>query len=709
MKLNIEKLDEIYKGYNYEIKSKNHRSVRVYTQKIGIYNAAEIIPLTKNYNTSKLKKTYSDLGYATIIRESLSIKKIEDILFKAWFLDSPFHTHNKQGYKKFVTKIERQLPNESNYKYINVPFNFFLTDKNGTANLDVVKNRTLVKTISDLFKLNDQPLFVIIEAPAGFGKTCTAFEVLNHLLTSTKKYLPFFTELSKSRSDKIFKHILLSQIDNHFPDGIKSSVVLNEIKRGNIPLIIDGFDELLSKSNISTKDKFSEAENMLSTLLEVLQNKAKIIITSRKTAIFDSDEFIEWTKSANNEFRVARFSILEPTISDWLDESKIRFFEKKKINISSLSNPVMLSFLKHESLSNLTENLRNENDLTDIYFKYLLKRENIRQGLHLTPEEQLELMSNLIRFFIFFDITSESKSEIKIFFQEFCKDKIVNSIKKYKNPKPTLLDLCDTLTNHVLLDRKENSNIGIINDFVLGYLIGLNICKLKDWEDELNFSENISNEHIMLSFDSFKLVRNNMLLKYKSNVNKIKSRLNANNRFVIDAYLNKIQEKDYEKLYFSSEYFYKVDFSSHKLTNIQFENCEFSNCVFSQLKTNEIYFFSCKFLNCSVDNTWEISNNIIFESCKSDNLFTQIITIGSNDSYDEIALNKLTVLRKFVKVDGLTPKRIKYSLLRQDFLKQIHQFDSCITEFLSDGYLVRNNDVFYITKNGIKKLKGIKQ
>jgi len=63
MILDPKKIDQIYLGYNYENKSRKHRSVRVYAQKFGIYNAAEIIPLKEGYNANKLKKEYSELGY----------------------------------------------------------------------------------------------------------------------------------------------------------------------------------------------------------------------------------------------------------------------------------------------------------------------------------------------------------------------------------------------------------------------------------------------------------------------------------------------------------------------------------------------------------------------------------------------------------------------------------------------------------------------
>ena len=53
---------------------------------------------------------------------------------------------------------------------------------------------------------------------------------------------------------------------------------------------------------------------MLTTIIELLKGDAKIIITSRKTAIFNSDEFLNSIYDSKNEFSLARFEIKEPKI-----------------------------------------------------------------------------------------------------------------------------------------------------------------------------------------------------------------------------------------------------------------------------------------------------------------------------------------------------------------------------------------------------------
>src|SRR5690606_4626603 len=139
----------------------------------------------------------------------------------------------------------------------------------------------IIKSITEHLK-NKKPHLIIIEAAAGYGKTCTSYELLNGFLESTSCEIPLMTELSRNRGANIFRYILLDEIDRQYPN-LDSKIVKHEIQTGRIPLIIDGFDELLKKSNIVISDKkevFSEVETMLDTIGNLLDNKAKIILTT---------------------------------------------------------------------------------------------------------------------------------------------------------------------------------------------------------------------------------------------------------------------------------------------------------------------------------------------------------------------------------------------------------------------------------------------
>lgn len=273
-------VDKLFESYNYKIAQNSTNDVRIYTLQYGMYHAAEIISFDAKTDVSKFKTEFSELGYATEIQVINDIEDVEEYLFEGFFIKTPLGNELKNRYKNFTKKQLSNLPEGSDYRYIDSDFDLLLQDNSGEvveAKSYSSKDKSIISKIKELFTKTKGALFIIIEAPAGFGKTCTANEILNSITIENSKILPFFTELSRNREARVFKHILLNEIDNQFPNGIKQNVVLEQIYKGRIPLIIDGFDELITKE--SNKE---DVESMLSTIVDLLKNDAKIAITSRK-------------------------------------------------------------------------------------------------------------------------------------------------------------------------------------------------------------------------------------------------------------------------------------------------------------------------------------------------------------------------------------------------------------------------------------------
>lgn len=390
-------VDKLFESYNYKIAKNSTKDVRIYTLQYGMYHAAEIISFDEKTDVSKFKIEFSELGYATEIKCIKNIDELEEYLFEGFFIKTPLGNELKNRYKNFVRKQLFNLPEGSEYKYIDSDFDLLLQDNLGEvieAKSYSSKDNSIISKIKKLFTEIKGALFIIIEAPAGFGKTCTANEILNSITIENSKILPFFTELSRNREARVFKHILLNEIDDQFPNGIKQNVVLEQIYKGRIPLIIDGFDELITKE--SNKE---EVESMLSTIVDLLQNDAKIVITSRKTAILSSEEFIETINSSIENFSLARFEIKEPTIENWLQNERLELIQENEFPINQISNPVLLSYLRNISLDKLKYFLiSKEGTLIDKYFDYLLTRERERQNLKLDNKTQFRIFRKLNRF-----------------------------------------------------------------------------------------------------------------------------------------------------------------------------------------------------------------------------------------------------------------------------------------------------------------------
>ncbi|MBC8645041.1 hypothetical protein H9W95_16460 [Flavobacterium lindanitolerans] len=248
---------------------------------------------------------------------------------------------------------------------------------------------------------------------------------------------------------------------------------------------------------------------MLTTIIELLKGDSKIVITSRKTAIFNSDEFLNSIYDSTNRFSLARFEIKEPTIANWLDKDKIEVITKASFPIEQIANPVLLSYLRNIPIEKLKGYIEISDDgaLIDKYLEYLLKREIQRQNLKLTDDTQMRIFRKLMRFMSEFNITAESKETIKELIKDYNLKILQESLKLYQaEERPSIEDLVDTLSNHVFLDRKPNGSVGFVNDFIFGNLVGENLIYNKFQEHyKEKFTEVIPQDFALKSIDSFKI------------------------------------------------------------------------------------------------------------------------------------------------------------------------------------------------------------
>ncbi|WP_417884559.1 NACHT domain-containing protein [Zunongwangia sp.] len=714
----IDYIDNLFLSYNYQLARQSNDKVRVYTLRYGMYHAAEFILFDKEYDISEIKKEYSELGFATDVRILSENEEIEEYLFEGFFIKTPLGNELKNRYKQFVNKQLQNLPEGSTYEYINSSFDLLLQDDNQNIiedeYYDSESQINIIEKINQLLSNVKGAIFIIIEAPAGFGKTCTANEILNAFSPNECKQLPFFTELSRNREARVFKHILLNEIDEQFPNGIKQNIVIEQITKGRIPLIIDGFDELISKE--SNKE---EVESMLTTIIELLKGDAKIIITSRKTAIFNSDEFLNSIYDSKNEFSLARFEIKEPKIENWLDSDRIEVITKGNFPVSQIANPVLLAYLRNIDFDTLKEYVDNKNDVTliDKYFDYLLKREQQRQNLKLNSEEQLKIFRKLVRFMSEFNITAESKETIKDFIKDYNQKLIQDSLKLYiAEEKPSIEDLIETLSNHVFLDRKPNGDVGIVNDFILGHLVGENLIYEKYQEHYDNFVEIIPQDFAIKSVDSFKIQNkeNKEALWQIYNVEDFNYEVTF--YFDLDYNFGKQPGRKYENLYVFDREISNLKFStgcmfqSSAFSSIIFSNCEFDLSNFRDTSFQNCSFYDCHLINSRIGQPY--SDFALF-ACESNNNFvSDVMYLFENNQINSETgdilepLDEDMVLRHFFQVDGIKPRARKFSYIKKSLSdypeKEINKvFDS----LKSKGFLHFKDDVGFITRDAIHYLK----
>lgn len=316
------------------------------------------------------------------------------------------------------------------YEYINVPYTVS-SDKN----TGVLEHKSIIDSINEYVNKEGANL-IIVEAAAGFGKTCTAFELYHSFSRFSENAKPLFTELSRNREAKLFKYVLWSEIENEYQSSISNALVTYNIKSGRIPLIIDGFDELLTKNldsgGLDFSDDFEQVETMLSTIGDLLQGNAKAILTSRKTAIFAGSEFYEWTEKYNHKFEVVRFLLERPNVKQWLRADRYNIIKSNNIPLDYIANPVLLTYLRNVGEEEFSALIEIPEKITQKYFEYLLNRERERQNLFIPYKEQMLIFENLSRIFLEFNIKVEEREFVKEMIMEYNRQELI----RYKELSP---------------------------------------------------------------------------------------------------------------------------------------------------------------------------------------------------------------------------------------------------------------------------------
>ncbi|MCU4639320.1 NACHT domain-containing protein [Acinetobacter courvalinii] len=636
---------DIYRSYGFTFeRTSEYKNILIFTIQSGHYHNADIIDLNYPSNSTAYEKAFNDYstsGYACIKRKFTNIENVKEGLFEGFFSVENTKNHLKKEYETHVSQIIRSFPENSEYKYINSTYE--INNKKGDKN-------PITEITS---RLNDKkPVLFIIEAAAGFGKTCTAFEILNHIVTQEPNMVPLFSELSRNRQAKIFHYVLLDEIDRSFPN-LKSQLVKDQILKGKVPVILDGFDELLHNPN---KDEHSNSstyntEPMLKTISDLLTESAKIILTSRRTALFDGDDFAEWVDQHKTLFDIYRIKINEPTITDWLPADRFHKLNKTSYPILKLNNPVLLSYLRFISDEEYSNCIENPELIIDKYFLSMLERERKRQALQLLPIEQSLILKSIAQYFIENNYTTEEKEFLHLHIEDKFEVMLENARKYYQTEdRPTINELINKLTSHALLDRSGMSEerIGFVNDFVLGHYVVPNIIETSDWLGDKIFIEPAvtattptcedKRSELWDNLDTFFYVEDDDLnLKVTTSI-KLKSGIyfNLHNQLLDRVNLsNIILGEDH-----------------NTVKNFTFYNCIFANVNFNLDNLTDVAFVECKFFDCTY---FGFSRSIIEMGCSGQNdlFFDFLINLTkedeNSDRSDERTFNEieLFILDKF--------------------------------------------------------------
>ncbi|WP_115719878.1 NACHT domain-containing protein [Gallaecimonas mangrovi] len=613
-----QKVITLFRKYGFEYRGNiSSNDYLAFTYKSGFFHNAELVSLYPN-DKSKIEKEMESslrslerLGFSTKKSFYDSIDDLEKALFDGFFNVRDWRAKTRKEYDEHSDKILKSLPSDAvNYNYINVPYL-----KNGKlSEIDLIKDVCSSLTL-------DGPLLSIIEAPAGFGKTCTSYEIINKLANNNDRGpIPFFTEFSRDRQARIFSHIFIREVDRSF-NSVSSDVVIEEVKGGRIVVVLDGFDEILhdSGSDIDSSSKFEEAEPMLETIGELLTDNAKIILTSRRSAIFDGEVFSEWMERYSDKFKINRYRLEKPEVKDWLSPSRLRMISETEINITRLSNPVLLSYLRFVDDVTFSSLCANTEKVVEQYFKSMLEREMDRQQLRMSPDQQKEFLKIIASDMCDNDYTSDSKERLINTIKEKA-GSIINEVRKLYSPKdrPTIDKLATTLSNHAFFDRsnRKDGHIEFINEFVFGNYIAEKIIECEgNWisSDERFVEPAVSSYAPRSGAERLNLWVGLSEMKYF---------LDPSSRMKFEWMLTgDISEDGYAGVEISSLNIRSTDFFKEGIIkDCVFNDCTFNDSFFYFSNFHEVTFINCNFWDCEHS---KLLDNVNFYNCKSNNEFVQ--------------------------------------------------------------------------------------
>ena len=697
--MNTQQLDKLFIQYGYEV-SVRKDTHRVYLSHQGMYHGAEIVVLDDAFDSKQLTADYSALGYAVITHNFADVNEAEKYLFEGFFNTKQTASRIRSRYREFSENQVRHYGDPTiRYEYIQVPYTIFSDSEQG-------KHTDIIEDIHSILKKKG-PYLMVVEAAAGFGKTCTAFELYNSLERFTNTVQPLFTELSRNRDAKRFKYVLWSEIDAEYSSSVKQDLVVYNIRKGRIPLIIDGFDELLTKDidDGGSTTQFDEVETMLSTIGDLLKENAKVILTSRKTAIFSGEQFSEWVDGYENCFNVVRYQLDKPEVKHWLSQDRLDKLKTNNIPLGHISNPVLLTYLRNINDIEFNALIEDAEDIVEKYFEYLLERERIRQNLVIPVKAQMVIYQELAKSFATFDISCEERNFVKELIIDYNRQTLLY-YKDLSNPKPTIEELADTLTNHALLDRIGMKDyIGFINDFIFGVLLGKAIIK-----DGVGFfrDSTLPSDLLEKTFDAFKFAGEHQRKQLWLQLEPIRcdlprdlqlmSDVNLLNRVKITYEYDSISTKEFEGVEFNRGECYFVD--------IVFTDVRFVDCIFDKEAFINDRFLGCVFSNCTIkqDSRSQISSCMCFGCEDFGNGF--ISAFSASFANDEYIVQKVDyesmILSQYFKVDGKSTKKIFVSNLRKlvEEGKEPELFH-VFYKLKKAGYLQVDGNNSYITQDGI--------
>ncbi len=694
-----EEVIRLFQKYGFEHRVRfSGNGFEAFTYRTGFFYNAELVSVScwekvDEASRDDALEQLKTLKFSTKIKDYQSVGEIEEDLFTGFFDVKNWKKKIENEYDKHCERCLSAFPSDNlTYSYISGSFvkNSEKSDKN------------LIETVTEGISENGAKL-IIVEAPAGYGKTCASYEIVKSISDQdNEQIIPFFAEFSRDRQARVFSHILTREVDRSFT-SVRSDVVIDEIKSGKVIVVLDGFDELLQDQPDKEKSNFEAAEQMLETISELLEGDAKVILTSRRSAIFDGEAFNDWMVSHETSFTIERYRLEKPTLEDWLPWGRIKELENRGIDLTKIANPVLLGYLSSLNDNDFSELLDDADSIVNYYFTAMMERENDRQNLSMNPEEQLMVLKHIANDMSQKNYTSDSKESLV----KLILDSNLHTLQDVRKrhavvDRPTTERLATTLSNHAFLDRcDEGGNIQFVNEFALGYFLAACAISDGDWmaHDErfveppvLSYVSMPKTNRVEL-WDSLQT-----MLGFVTKSDRARYEFQLLRKFRGSNYVgeeirkvdfNEIlltKDEDLKNIVFTECIFKRVKIDTDKCDDVTFLNCEFwDSDIFGLASDDQVHFYACG------------GNNEIVSSWNEVNDEPKIPT-GQAEEFSEI---EKFVLMKFFQSSSMNIERLQVftGTLFKDTEYQRKAILKSMRSLRQSGFIVPANDHSFIALN----------
>lgn len=698
----IEKIKQLYQLYGFTLApNSDPEQYLIFSFSNGYFYNAEIIKFEVDDEETfiHLKEDYEKLGYSVRIIQYESYEKMHELLFNGFFSVKNVNSRLKREYEEFC-QLQSSKMLDIQYEYIEPECNW-----NNSG-----RQHNLVKNILSQMQLPGAQL-IIIEAAAGYGKTCTAYEIVKEI-SELANCAPIFTELSKNRKAALFRYVLLDEIDRKFV-ALSSDLVIKEIQNGKVPLIIDGFDELISQSSktITEKNVITEdnSQTMLDTIAELFQKdcNTKVVLTSRKSAIFTGDIFEKWvSEHLSDKCTVNRVSIEEPTMRDWLGAEKTEYLKNQRIPFTSIINPILLAFMRSMEMDVFQAKCSNAEEVIQYYFVSLLDRERGRQSLMLNVQEQYNIMQILAQNFVEFEIVAEEPAFIRDLFAEIIQDNYKEYRDRYVSveERPTEEEFAYKLAEHALLNRisPRKNDIGFINNFIFGIFIGDSII-----QEKLQIQK-MDSQFIDIACTAYSSRSDEKREELLKKVFPYLPRMNYEQQLDIEIKLSDTIMHNYRGHYISDKSFITNTFFDgiYYFQKCTFRNCVFKECIIMTSAFRECSFYDCKFYDVEIMRDTIENQKLIFSgNCFGHEEFMREAAyeaeIEKTDTYEERILKKYWATgNRFSK--GRLPEMV---LLKSQDEEERTGLEEALETLKKKEFLFKSGHYWFIQRDKIKEIK----